>query len=86
MTKKNINLIKAGDWIKGKIEFDEERDLKYCLKVFEQGSEYGINGGKISKLEIRLGSEILVNYDRGWDVTPSDEVKPFYESLLNEYN
>ena len=61
---------------------------KYWVKHFEEGSDYGINGGKISKLTIRkLGEKRDVcNYDRGWDIKPSREVKAVYNILLEKYN
>jgi hypothetical protein len=61
---------------------------KYAIKHFEEGSEYGINNGRISKLTIWKGSEQhgLCNYERGWDVEPVDEVKEVYALLLKQYN
>lgn len=44
-------------------------------KVYEVGSHFGINDGRISKLCICKGerydsNKIAVNYDRGWDIRP----------------
>jgi hypothetical protein len=75
-----------GTWVTGSEEIDENLKLTFCAKVFDEGSDYGINEGKISKLEIRFGGEIVCNYDRGWDVRPTKEVKPFYDSILAEFN
>jgi hypothetical protein len=64
-------------------------NFKYWVKHYEAGSEYGIGGGKVSKLTVRkLGeSKDLVNYDRGWDVEPADdEVKAVYAIILEKYN
>ena len=55
-------------------------------KVFEEGSHFGINEGRISKLEIRRDKQILLNYDRDWDIKPNKEVKPVYERILAEFN
>jgi len=52
-------------WVKGNIQ-----GYNYCLKAYEQPSEMGINGGKISKMEIWENGDLLVNYDRGWDLQP----------------
>lgn len=44
----------------------------FWVKRHEETSEYGIGGGRISKLTItneRTGKEV-VNYDRGWDIQP----------------
>ena len=43
----------------------------YWVKVYEIGSEYGIEGGKISKLMIKRNGQIVCNYDRGWDIHPT---------------
>jgi hypothetical protein len=61
---------------------------KYWVKHFEEGSEFGIDGGKISKLTIRKVGESrdLCNYDRGWDVEPADQVKAVYAIILEKYN
>ena len=61
----------------------------YWVKAFEEGSEWGLNGGKISKLSIKIDGEWVANYDRGWDVKPADDdeaAQLAYCILLNEYN
>lgn len=59
----------------------------YCVKHFDEGSEWGINGGRISKLEIRIEGKITANYDRGWDIEPNDEPSRVALSILmKEYN
>ena len=37
----------------------------YWVKAYEEGSAYGINEGRISKLLITIGGETVANYDRG---------------------
>ena len=61
---------------------------KYWVKHFEEGSRFGIDNGKISKLTIRKVGEPknLCNYDRGWDAEPTDEVKAVYTIILEKYN
>jgi hypothetical protein len=62
---------------------------KYWVKHYEEGSEYGIGGGRISKLTIRKLNETsdLYNYDRGLDVDCADEeVKAVYNIILAKYN
>ena len=66
-------------------------DGKFTAQIlaFEEPSEeYGIDGGKISKLLIRdaKNKEWLCNYDRGWDVKPKSKVKKFYDEILAKYN
>ena len=45
----------------------------YWVKAYARESEWGINGGKISKLAIRIDGEWTANYDRGWDIEPVTE-------------
>jgi len=61
---------------------------KYWVKHYEEGSQYGIDGGKVSKLTIRKVGESrdLCNYDRGWGIEPTDEVKAVYTIILQKYN
>lgn len=61
---------------------------KYWVKHFEEGSEFGIDGGRISKLTIRKVGESrdLMNYDRGWDIKPEGEVLAVYAIVLQKYN
>lgn len=62
----------------------------YWVKAFDEPfEEYGINGGKISKLSIKIGCEYTANYDRGWDIEPAEDdeaTQLAYCILLTEYN
>lgn len=61
----------------------------YWVKAYEEGSEWGINGGRISKLSIKINGRWVVNYDRGWEIEPDkdDEVVQIaYYILLKDYN
>ena len=44
--------------------------VHYSIKLFGEPSEFGINNGKISKLQLKQDGEIVANYDRGWDIYP----------------
>jgi len=62
---------------------------KYWVKHYEEGSVFGIDEGRISKLTIRKLNETrdLYNYDRGLDVDcANDEVRAVYEIVLAKYN
>lgn len=62
---------------------------QYWVKAYDEGSEYGINEGRISKLEIRIGGKAVAGYDRGWWKEPdeTDEATMIaYRILLKEYN
>ena len=76
-----------GTWIIGETDFNENEKITFCAKVFDEPSKYGIGGnGRISKLDIRLGNEVLTQYDRGWSIEPTEEIMPIYESILESYN
>ena len=51
------------------------------------GSVFGIDGGRISKLTIKVGGKVTCNYDRGWDIEPADDatVKAL-AILMHDYN
>ena len=58
-------------------------------KVYGEGSKYGINGGKISKLHIRKENYCYLNYDRGWDIEPDEnnsELLEVYNEVLKMWN
>jgi len=59
----------------------------YYAKCYETGSQYGINNGRISKLDIRKDGKMLYNYDRGLDFDNLDaEGKEAYEQILAKHN
>ena len=60
---------------------------EYEAKVFDLGSEYGINGGRISKLFVKKDGRVVINYDRGWDVRPkTKEAKQVLAEILRIYS
>ena len=65
-------------WSEGVIGIPDAKDKKkhtkchYWVKHYDEPSEtYGINGGRISKLMIKIDGETVCNYDRGWDIHPT---------------
>ena len=69
-------------WSKGTLN-----GYEYWVKHFEDGSDYGINEGRISKLTIRKDGKEIYNYDRGLDFDNLDQGgKAVYTELLNRYN
>ena len=67
----------------------ETKIAHYWAKVYDEGSEYGIDGGRISKLQIRIDGVTVVNYDRGWDIKPdeNDEAAAIALAILmKDYN
>jgi hypothetical protein len=75
----------APNWKEGALRVYDE-SYHYWAKVYETGSQYGIDGGRVSKLTIRRNGEIVANFDRGWDVTPVDEgTQLAMEIILHQY-
>ena len=67
-------------WETGSFEINGVKFL-YEAKVFEEGSKFGMGGGRISKLYIcrdigrtTLFNDYIVHYDRGWDIRPRTEL------------
>jgi hypothetical protein len=57
--------------------------------VFAEPSQYGIDGGQVSKLYLwdgpkRKRGKTLAVYERGWEQEPSEEVRPVVEALVSE--
>ena len=97
-----------GDWAKGTAivvekdkgspdELEREGGWRFAFEVkhFQEGSEFGIDGGRISKLMIcaertcSIWSACVVNYDRGWDITTAEYKKAVdaaYNAILKQFN
>lgn len=69
---------KGQNWVHGKVDkYDFE------AKLFDEGSTFGINNGRVSKLSIfdnvirhekrDFFRSCIVNYDRGWDIEPENQ-------------
>lgn len=67
---------------------------KYEAKVYDVGSKYGINNGRISKLKVvnDIGpnswtwDNTVINYDRGWDIRPETKLdKMALQYILDLY-
>lgn len=61
-----------GNWVEGVINNGE---FGFQAKVFEEGSKYGINNGRISLLYIWEGEwngvdKCFIVYEREWDLKP----------------
>ena len=67
----------------------ETKIVHYWVKAYDEGSEFGINGGRISKLMIKIDGQTVVSYDRGWDIEPDENdqtIMVAYSICLQEYN
>jgi hypothetical protein len=73
-------------WTEGSIKV-QGRIVFYWIKSFTQGSIYGIDQGRISKLMLKRDDVIIASYDRGWDIEPIDSnAKVALEVFIKEYN
>lgn len=73
----------GGKWISG-----ENEELRWQIKRFDVGSQFGINNGRISVLWIQRKSnmETVANYDRGWDIEPKSDANVLYNDIIEKYN
>lgn len=61
--------------------------FRYVVKVFDEPSRFGIDGGRISKLQVTQKGKVVIHFDRGWDVKPTTETEQIVLELLRkEYN
>lgn len=62
--------------------------VSYWIKHYDKPSEeYGISGGRISKLMLKQNGRVVYNYDRGVDVEPqTPEAETALAILIHEYN
>jgi hypothetical protein len=62
--------------------------VKYWVKHYpEPSKDYGIDGGRISKMELRVDDKVTLHYGRGWDMEPEDGASQLaYSFLLKKYN
>lgn len=77
-------------WKRGFIAIPQEGgsyvSVRYSVKVYDVGSRFGINGGRISKLWLQIDGKCAANYDRGWDVKPTCEAAEIaLQILLDSY-
>ena len=56
-------------WLDGAV--NRYPDYSFKAKVYDIGSVFGIEQGRISKLQVRRGDRVVMNYDRGWDQAPN---------------
>lgn len=73
-------------WKEGSIKVNGSI-FHYWIKQYDEGSEFGIDGGRISKLTLKRDGKEVCNYDRGWDIKPYDtDTRLALEILLHSEN
>ena len=62
-------------------------EFQYEAKVFDIGSMFGIDEGRISKLFVVDGNgDTVISYDRGWGIKPKTaKARVALEEILNLY-
>ena len=75
--------IKRNHWVDGNID-----SFRFQAKVFDIGSKYGIDGGRVSKLfvwDASIGfSSCIISYDRRWELKPkNDEQQEILRACLD---
>ena len=74
----------GGVWYVGRVEKRHFEAL-----VFTEPSQYGIDGGQVSKLHVwegpkRKRGKALAVYERGWELEPGEEVRQVVKTLVAE--
>ena len=73
-------------WKEGSLKVHDSV-FHYWMKRYDEGSQFGIDGGRISKLMLKRNGKMVANYDRGWDIEPVDEGAALALGILmKEYN
>lgn len=70
-------------WNKGKLTY-RWKQVDYLAKVSDEPSPDGIDRGRVYNLDISIGEETIVSYDRGWEICPETaEQEGILEEVLN---
>jgi hypothetical protein len=80
----------SNGWVEGTVD-----GFRFQAKVFDEGSQFGINEGRVSKLNIwdeskrlacgNIFTASIVNYDRGWDIKPKKKTERDILNAVVEY-
>jgi len=76
-------------WEEGYLSTNGGQSVKYQVKHYEERSQFGIDGGRISKLLMLADGQVVASYDRGWQIQLDDkleDVKEIYRMLLARWN
>ena len=90
----DINEWEKGTWSRGTLQTAADGSKKpvsvdYRVKHYGKGSDWGIDGGKISKLEMRVDGKAVALYDRGWARRPDANDRAAmnaYDTVLHMFN
>ena len=79
-------------WSEGMVRAASGMVYEYQVKHYDEGSEFGVDGGRVSKLWIavrgKVSKEVVVSYERGWDVKPKKgtEAHEVMMDIIRKYN
>lgn len=69
---------KGNGWVSGKCD-----DYTFEAKVHADGSRFGVNGGRVSKMTMYdENNNWVMNYDRGWDIEPKEDIVDCYANII----
>ena len=68
------------NWYQGEVGY-----YSWEGKIFDDPSQFGINNGRVSKLKIKKGNKVVVNYDRGWDIPVDEDTAKVVNDILKEF-
>jgi len=74
-----VKVEKKDSFVKGSY-----RGYEFSGKVFDNPSNSGIDGGRISKLTITKDGKVEINYDRGWDIEPTQKNLAAYLEIIGK--
>ena len=78
-------------WIEGTIGVTTAEgntaSIHYWVKHYDESSEWGVDGGRISKLMLKQNGAVVYNFDRGGYITPqTPEAQAALMILMHEFN
>ena len=89
----DTNEWEKGTWSRGTLQTatggKKRVSVDYRVKHYGKGSDWGIDGGKISKLEMRISDKAVALYDRGWAQKPDADDRAAmtaYDTVLHMFN
>ena len=56
--------------------------VHYWAKVYDEGSQFGIEDGRISMLMLKANGKVIYNFDRGEDIPPQNEAAEIALAIL----
>ena len=76
-------------WSHGMVTLGNGKVFTFHMKHFEHPSQFGIDDGRISKLDVRTEAtrKPVIHFDRGWDIPPrTSDHKAVLNALKAKYN